>query len=204
MLARLTLRQEDVLTQFSLDKNFMFFMQCGRGSIMPSMLIKAKEWNSRKQNGDASPPLRITMLTYCFQERAHRAKQFQLETKDDALVMNLQSKGILTEDNKWAYANKTPPLTSEELRTLLERITRLGQQPSVVYKFSALRPVNQENLPQDAAVTTPWRLNLSLRIPEASELHQLLSITQLALLRVRLANLQRSPLANAISQRLNR
>ena len=56
----------------------------------------------------------------------------------------------------------------------------------MVHKFSALRPVNQENLPQDAAVAIPWRLDLSLRTPEASELHQLLlklsgnGITQLA------------------------
>lgn len=80
----------------------------------------------------------------------------------------------------------------------------------MIHKFSALRPVNQENLPQDAAVAVPWRLDLSLRSPEASELHQLLlklsgnGITQLALLRIRLANLQRSPLANAISQRLRK
>ena len=74
-------------SNYSSDKSFMFFMQCGRGSIMPSMLLtKAKEWNSCKQNGDASTPLRITMFLHCFQELAHRAKQLQLEAKDDALV----------------------------------------------------------------------------------------------------------------------
>ena len=88
-LARLTLRQEDALTQLSLDKSFMFFTQRGRGSIMPSMLTKAREWNSRKQSGDVSTPLRITMLLHCFQELAHRAKQLQVEAKD--VVMNLRS-----------------------------------------------------------------------------------------------------------------
>ena len=46
--------------------------------------------------------------------------------------------------------NQLPPLTSEEIRSLLERIAHLGQQPSVFHKFSALRTVNQEILPQDA------------------------------------------------------
>ena len=37
-------------SNYSSDKSFMFFMQCGRGSIMLSMLLtKAKEWNSCKQ-----------------------------------------------------------------------------------------------------------------------------------------------------------
>ena len=106
--------------------------------------------------------------------------------------------------------NRMQPLTSEEIRSLLERIAHLGQQPRVIHKFSALRPVKQDTLPQDATTAIPWRLDLSLRSPEASELFQLLQklagngITQLILLRVRGANLQRSPLANAISQRLRR
>ena len=99
---------------------------------------------------------------------------------------------------------------AEEIRSLLERIAHLGQQPGVIHKFSALRPVKQDTLPQDDATAIPWRLDLSLRSPEASELFQLLQklagngVTQLILLRVRGANLQRSPLANAIAQRLRR
>ena len=103
MLARLSLRLEDVLAQLSLDKSFIFFMQCGLGSIMPSMLAMARDWNSRKQNGDVSMSLRITIFLHCFQELTQRANKLQLEAKDDALVMNLRSKSILTEDNKWAY-----------------------------------------------------------------------------------------------------
>ena len=68
----------------------------------------------------------------------------------------------------------------------------------------------QENLPQDAAFAIPWRLHLSLRLTEATEFFQHLQklsgcgITQLILFRVRQANLHRSTLANAISQRLKR
>ena len=188
---------------------------------MPTLLTQAKEWNQLKEKGEATMPLRMHMFLQCFQLLAQRAQLLKLDASDDALVLNLRSKGILTEDSKWAYLswdsqammlkpNRMPPLTSEEIRSLLERIAHLGQQPGVIHKFSALRPVKQDTLPQDATTAIPWRLDLSLRSPEASELFQLLQklagngITQLILLRVRGANLQRSPLANAISQRLRR
>ena len=92
--------------------------------------------------------------------------------------------------------NKTPPLTSEEIKTF-ERIAHLGQLPAVIHKFSALKQINQENLSHDTAVAIPWLLDLSLRSPEASELFQNLQklsgcdITQLILLRVRQTNLHR-------------
>ena len=172
MVARLSFRQEDALAQLGLDKSYMFFLQCGRGSIMPSMLAKARDWNTLKQNGNASAPLRSTLFLHCFQELAQRALKLNLEANDDALIQNLKSKGILTGELKWAYLswdpqaqilkpNKIPPLTSEEVRTLTELFQHLQ-------KLSGF------------------------------------GITQLILLRVRPANLHRSPLANAISQRLRR
>ena len=138
MIARLTLRQENAIAQLQLDKNFMFFIQCNRGSIMPSMLTKAREWNQLKEKGEVTVPLRMTMFLHCFQMLAQRAKQLKLDASDDALIQNLRSKGILTEDHKWAYLswdnqammlkpNQMQPLISEEIRSLLERIAHLGQ-----------------------------------------------------------------------------
>ena len=86
--------------------------------------------------------------------------------------------------------------SSEEVKTLLKRMAHLDQLPAVIHKFSALKQINQENLPQDAAVAIPWRLDLSLKSTEASELFQHLQklarcgVTQLILLRERQANLQ--------------
>lgn len=82
----------------------------------------------------------------------------------------------------------------------------MGQNPNLVLKFAALLSLTQDNLPQDTAVAIPWRLDVSLRGPEALELHCLLlklagnGIIQLMLMRMRQANLQRSPLVVAISQ----
>ena len=45
MLANLTLRQEDMLNQMALDHSFLLFLQAGRGSILPGMILAAKEWH---------------------------------------------------------------------------------------------------------------------------------------------------------------
>ena len=43
MLAKLTLRQEDMLNQMGLDRSFLLFLQAGHGSILPEMILVAKE-----------------------------------------------------------------------------------------------------------------------------------------------------------------
>lgn len=54
-----------------------------------------------------------------------------------------------------------------------------------------MRPLKQDTLPQDAATAIPWKLDISLRSAEATELYTHLQrlvgngITQLALLRIR-------------------
>ena len=43
MIAKLTLRQEDQLNQIHLNKSFIFFVQAGKGSILPLMLKTSKD-----------------------------------------------------------------------------------------------------------------------------------------------------------------
>ena len=188
---------------------------------MPTMLETGRQWNQQRQNGDATKSLRQTMFLTIFQELINRASKLQLTKQDDPLVMGLKAKGILTDDNKWHYltwnaeakalqANQKTPLTSEEICAMLQRIHQLGQNPNPILKFAALRSLKPDNLPQDTAVAIPWRLDISMRGQEALELHTLLlklagnGITQLVLMRMRQSTLQRSPLANAISQQLRR
>ena len=45
MLAKLTLRQEDMLNQMALDRSFLLFLQAGKGSILPEMILADKEWH---------------------------------------------------------------------------------------------------------------------------------------------------------------
>ena len=221
MLSRLVLRQEDTLNQLGLDRSLMIFLQCGKGSLMPSLLELGKQWNTQRQAGETTTSLRQTMFQAVFTELITRASKLNLTAKEDALVLGLKAKGILTEDLKWQYLswnpeantlqpNQKPPLTSDDVCQTLRRIHQLGENPNLVLKFAALRPLTQDSLPQDAAIAIPWRLDVSLRGPEAQELHMLLlklagnGITQLILMRMRQTTLQRSPLAVAISHRLRR
>ena len=50
MLAKLTLRQEDMINQMALDRSFLLFLQAGRDSILPDMILAAKEWHHQRQN----------------------------------------------------------------------------------------------------------------------------------------------------------
>ena len=221
MLGRLVLRQEDTLNQLGLDRSLMVFLQCGKGSLMPSLLELGKKWNARKQAGETTTSLRQTMFQAVFTKLITRAGKLNLTAKDDALVQGLKAKGILTEDLKWQnlswnpeakalQPNQKTPLTSDDVCQTLRRIHQLGENPNLVLKFAALRPLSQDSLPQDAAIAIPWRLDVSLRGPEAQELHMLLlklagnGVTQLILMRMRQTTLQRSPLAVAISHRLRK
>ena len=40
----LSLRKEDQINQLNLDRIFLFFVQAGRGSILPQMLKLSKDW----------------------------------------------------------------------------------------------------------------------------------------------------------------
>ena len=150
-----------------------------------------------------------------------RIGKLKLDQSDDYLIQQLVARGVLTVDRRWNYLAWDPkaltlkptnrePINSQEMAQILQRLLALSQNQMLVHRFAALRPLRQDSLPQDAAVAIPWKLDIALRTPEANELWihiQRLSgngITQLALLRIRQAGLQRSPLAAAISTKLRR
>ena len=99
----------DALAQFSLDKRFIFFIECNYESIIPNMLTKAKAWNWLKEKGEMTLLFRMTMFLHYFQMLGQRVKQLKLDASDDALIQNLRSKGILSEDDKWAYLKWNNP-----------------------------------------------------------------------------------------------
>ena len=49
MLARLRLRQEDQLNALAMDRSFIVFLQCGKGSVMPMLLQTSKDWHHNRQ-----------------------------------------------------------------------------------------------------------------------------------------------------------
>ena len=103
LLAKLCLRQEDMLNQMNLDRSFMLFIQVGKGSILSNLFMASQEWHLQKQQAGVTCPLRQVLFLKMVEELVQRTSAFQIENKEDALCTNLRSKLILTEDNAWNY-----------------------------------------------------------------------------------------------------
>ena len=138
------------------------------------------------------------------------------DSPDDPLVQALRQKGILTAENAWNYLSwdsagkclrpaKKAPLQQEKIQELTIQLSQLANQGDLIQRFSALKPMNRDQIPDDSQVTIPWRLDLSLRSAASTQLFEVLNtlsgkgICQLILLRLRPTGLQRSPLAAAIA-----
>ena len=220
MLAKLTLRQEDQLNQIHLDKSFIFFVQAGKGNILPLMLKTSKDWHGQREAGQLNTSLRQHMFRSVFEEPAFRASKLPFGSNDHELIWVLQNKQVLTATNSWNYLQwdskeKTlkpaarDPLPSEEAAALIQKIHSLAAQADLIHRFSALKPMPQDSTVTDSVVV-PWRLDISLRGQAAQDLYAALQqltgsgLTQLIFVRIRPSTLQRSPLAQAIAARLTK
>ena len=140
---------------------------------------------------------------------------------DDPEVQALRQKGILTTENAWNYLSwdsaakclrptKKAPLPHEKIQELTIQLSQLASQSDLIQRFSALKHMNRDQIPDDSQGTIPWRLDLSLRSAASTQLFDLLNtlrgngICQLILLRLRPTGVQRSPLAAAIAHRVRR
>ncbi|CAK8993738.1 unnamed protein product, partial [Durusdinium trenchii] len=217
MIAKLTLRQEDQLNQIHLDKSFIFFVQAGKGSILPLMLKTSKDWHGQRELGKVTTSLRQHMFRSVFEELAFRASKLPFGSNDHELIRALQTKQVLTATNSWNYLQwdskeKTlkpaarDPLPSEEAAALIQKIHNLAAQPDLIHRFSALKPMPQDSTVDSVVVL--WRLDISLRGQPAQDLYDALQrltgsgLTQMIFVRIRPSTLQRSPLAQAIAARL--
>ena len=103
MLAKLCLRQEDMINAMCLDCNFLLFLQAGKGSILPTMLTASKEWHTQKQQAGVTCPLRQVLFLKVVEELVQRIGRLNVEDSADALCANLRSKQILNAQNERNY-----------------------------------------------------------------------------------------------------
>ena len=221
MLAKLTLRQEDMLNQMALDRSFLLFLQAGKGSILPEMILAAKEWHHQRQNTGVTCSLRQVNFLKVVEILIQRLTKLKYDNQEDPLAQALRQKGILTSENAWNYlswetaakflrSTKQQPLPHEKIQEITIQLSQLANQGDLIQCFSALKPMNRDQIPDDSQVTIPWRLDFSLRSAASTQLYEILNlfsghgICQLILLRLRPTGLQRSPLATAIAHRIRR
>ena len=90
MIAGLSLRQEDLLNQMFLDRSFVVFFQCGKGSVMPQLLQTSKDWRNKRQTEGGNQPLRTLMFTTLIEDFIRRTQSLKLEDPEDALVLGFK------------------------------------------------------------------------------------------------------------------
>ena len=200
MIAKLTLRQED-------RRDLHFFVQAGRGSILPQMLQLSKDWHSQRDQGTITKSLRENMFQSVFEELANRAAKLPFGSNDYELIQALQTKQILTSTNAWNYMQWDPsaktlkaatrdPLSSEQASTLIQKIHKLAAQSDLTHRFGCGHggPMEIGPLPERTSCSgTP-------QIPNEVDGQWF----QLILVRLRPSTLQRSPSAQATASRLKR
>ena len=102
------------------------------------------------------------------------------------------------------------PISSAEASKMIERIHQIAGQPELIHRFSALKPMQSDQMGPNSNVVIPWRLDISLRSSASQELFDLLTkltnngLTQLIAVRLRPSTLQRSLLAQAVARTLKR
>ena len=184
MITKLTLRQEDQLNQLHLDKTFIFFVQAGKGNILPQILKFSRDWHAQRKAGQVTKTLCQHMFQSVFEELASRTSKLPLGTNDNALIQALQNKQVLTSTNSWNYlhwdpnektfkALKKDPLSSEEASVLIQKIHGLAIQSELIHRFAALKPMPQDSTVKDSVVIS-WRLDISLQGLVAQEMYDLL------------------------------
>ena len=155
------------------------------------------------------------------EEIIQRLNKLKFDDPEDPLVLALKQKNILTQDHAWNYlawdlaakrlrSTKQSPLPQERIKEIIIQLSQLASQGDLIHCFSALKPINRDQIPDDAQITIPWRLDINLRSSASTQFFEIIitlngnGIGQLILLRLRHTGLQRSPLATAIAHRVRR
>ena len=136
----------------ALDRSFLLFLQAGRGSILPDMILAAKEWYHQRQNIGVTCSLRQVNFLKVVESLIQRLTKLKYDSPDDPLVQVLRQKGILTAENAWNYLSwdsaakclrptKKAPLPQEKIEELTIQLSQLASQG--------------DQIPDDSQVTIP-------------------------------------------------
>ena len=182
MLARLSLRHEDMLNRIKSSVGYVLYLQPQSG-LLQILYRTSQEWKQQKESPTGvQSSLRLLMLGMFLRAiklQAEGAKQQQVQT-------DMQNKGLMKE-GKWVYRrwnnqakqletdNSREAATPELMITHLDTLLTL-MSPENVTKFSATRPLAEEVLP-DAKTTV---LLLELAVADSTTLKMKESLAALA------------------------
>ena len=215
LLARMTLRHEDELSQTRIEKEFILTLEVHGGGILPTLYQVAQAWKESREKGTAFSSLRLTMLLALIQEWLDRLERVQ---EEQALAGALQL-GICQKEPgqelEWLYLRWDPeakklirdtqrdPVKRSVFMEWLKELQQGMAASQSLLRFHSTRPLAESY--QGETVT--FLLTLGYRDPFMDRAHRLLGLmsglgsTKVAAFRIRPAKMERQPLARILEER---
>ncbi|CAE7947378.1 unnamed protein product [Symbiodinium sp. KB8] len=214
-MGRLSLRLEDQLSVFSLDVEFILFLQTdasgNKFSITASLYAAAQQWHRQKESDPASltQPMRNILLYCLFSALLERLEK--LETDSD-MMAQVRLMGLVEGEAylflQWDAAQgkhikaQVEPLSHREAVESVRMLLRLATFPHVVGRFHTLRKLTAT----PSGDVIPFTLMAQNRTAESHQLYNLMyrlarnSVWHLIGATRRPTKIGRSPLAKQLDR----
>ncbi|CAE7237125.1 Pol [Symbiodinium sp. CCMP2592] len=212
-LARMVLRQEDMLAELRMDKLFICFLREDEISVLPGLYQVSKEYHKQQEEGtlQAQSPLR-TLLLACMMKQLRDRINHMMGAQEG--IAKLQTAGWLTPDKAWArhkWCGGAKRLIIDQEAEVMNHDTFLESidfllthlQGDVIQKFSSAQ--NLAKMEESQTHTATFFLSVSLRGRVAVDVYnhftKLMGITALQLigLSMKRATLKRSQMAQMVA-----
>ncbi|CAE7945218.1 hypothetical protein AK812_SmicGene22998 [Symbiodinium microadriaticum] len=214
LVSKILLQHEDSIQQIRQDRAFVMFMQEDQRSLLPAMMAMAKEWNLKKDKGDPSlvSPLRTVLMANVIKEILQRM-QTVVATEEGRKA--LKQAQWLTDDGAWVYQKwchksrrlildaSRPALQHEEAVRLLNML-HSQMKGEIVQTFKSRQHLRK--LEEQGATSAAFKLEISLRGQEATEVHEALvrfinnSVTGLVGMSLKRELPNRGPMSKQLAQ----
>ena len=217
-LIKLLLRHEDQIATFKQSTAWVLFLSPEKPvEVIEKLLTTASNWREQKLRQPAS--LTLPMRAVLFQ-----ATWLELKTRGEKLRENAEAKqtaidmGLCDANKGFPYQIWDPkekqtkldsskdPLPLDKVMEMAVELMTLAAGPGVITRYHCTRPLSEEM----RGNMTTWMLEIGLRNPRCQRVWEILEIMKgnacLKLIggSIREERMQRSPLAQVISQHLTR
>ena len=220
LLARISMRHEDELSQKRTETDFILTLEVAPANATPDQeglleqLYKMTvEWRTKQEQGQVNNSLRLTLfigLLMYYELKVHEA------TASAESLEHLAQLGFLRQLDgnpvwnylRWNYdkeeleTSEQPPLPDAELRSLLTVLKTSIGAPGVLLRFHSSRKLVEQH---KSAVT--FFLGIGMRDPQALICYRALqqlcfnSSTQLIKMRLKPVKMERQPLVNILQEK---
>ena len=151
-------RRPDEPVEFGQDLSILHSSWKGFNLATAPSAFQGLAWTTRERHSDS--PAQAADILGCvrmFEELTNRASKLPIGSNDHELIVALRSNQVLTPSSGWNYLqwdhhDKTlkpsskEPISSEEASKMIQINHQLGGQPELIHRFSALKPLQADQL----------------------------------------------------------